>query len=363
MTQSAAEKVSPVRTSESQRECSAVAGSGNITLPRRPIATTPELDDAELEWWERFGDLEEDYCWVQPDRVRHYLRKGYVKRMLSFLQSGASVVELGCGSGWLSVLLAQSGARQVLGLDFSAEQVRRARGRARNAGVSDTATFCLAESASMSQASDVRRDAVLCHGFLHHLSWTEIWQVLSDAHGLLAPGGLLFVIEPVLGTARTPRWLRFLASLPFVVAQSRWKGLRRFSREEILIRQRIEQRSEGSKYGAPKESPFLPGQLEAIAHPLFALHAMEPVLWKSVGVARQVLLMRHTYPRLAGLLEPLLLRYAKAVERLSLRMMPSGGWRDDWTFYLYVMETRTSSCPSTAIGACCRFAEAADETQ
>ena len=68
------------------------------------------------------------------------------RALLSMLDADASrlhpsVLELGCGSGALTVSLVQSGAARANGVDLSPESVATARRRAEAAGVESQATF------------------------------------------------------------------------------------------------------------------------------------------------------------------------------------------------------------------------------
>lgn len=97
----------------------------------------------------------------------------------SRLASGATVLEVGCGDGYVAEELVRRGL-SVVGLDSDEAAVERARGRGVNA-----------IRASWPNFQDVCMDAVAFTRSLHHISPIE--EAVSKARGLLKPNGLLLV--------------------------------------------------------------------------------------------------------------------------------------------------------------------------
>jgi magnesium-protoporphyrin O-methyltransferase len=75
-----------------------------------------------------------------------------------------TVLELGCGSGALSVALARDGATRVDGIDLSPGSVAAARRRAEEAGIEERASFELGDGAAASLVAHdwVVLDRVIC---------------------------------------------------------------------------------------------------------------------------------------------------------------------------------------------------------
>lgn len=75
-----------------------------------------------------------------------------------------TLLELGCGSGALTVALLESGAERADGLDLSPEAVSTARRRADAAGVSDRSTFEVGDAARVELTAHdwVVMDRVIC---------------------------------------------------------------------------------------------------------------------------------------------------------------------------------------------------------
>jgi 2-polyprenyl-3-methyl-5-hydroxy-6-metoxy-1,4-benzoquinol methylase len=59
--------------------------------------------------------------------------------------AGKSFLDVGCGSGWYSLAIAEKGAGKTVGLDFSAEMIRLARERAAARKLSEKLTFVQAD--------------------------------------------------------------------------------------------------------------------------------------------------------------------------------------------------------------------------
>ena len=100
----------------------------------------------------------------------------------------ARIADLGCGTGTLSVLLADEGYA-VDGVDFSSQMVARARAKA---GDRDGLAFVVADAAEPPLAEG-GYDVVLCR----HVLWALPDQpaALGGWVRLLGPGGLLLLVE------------------------------------------------------------------------------------------------------------------------------------------------------------------------
>lgn len=100
--------------------------------------------------------------------------------------AGADVLEVGCGAGQWSILLAQQGAR-VVGLDNSARQLEHARAATAAAGVDVQLVHSAAESIPLPDRSF---DLAFCdHGAIG--SFGDPFLVVPELARLLRAGGLL----------------------------------------------------------------------------------------------------------------------------------------------------------------------------
>ena len=120
-----------------------------------------------------------------------------------------TVVDLGCGSGTNSVLLAARGA-QVFGVDISGSLLEIARIRARATGV--PAPHFITASAHDLPIASGSVDLVFGIAVLHHL---ELDVVSREVYRVLRPGGRAIFQEPV----RNSELIRRLrAAIPFQAA-------------------------------------------------------------------------------------------------------------------------------------------------
>ena len=108
---------------------------------------------------------------------------------------GASVLDLGCGTGGLGIIAAQlSGSGRITMVDADSEAVRSAAQSARQAGL----TNCVAMTSDIATAVfDQRFDVVVTNPPFHIGKATTLMvpaQFIRDAKAVLVPGGKLFVV-------------------------------------------------------------------------------------------------------------------------------------------------------------------------
>ncbi len=104
---------------------------------------------------------------------------------------GATVIDVGCGDGALTRMLARKGAH-VTGIEVSPRQLARARAAA--AVADERYMQGLAEDLPVKDRSV---DTVIFYNSLHHVDAAGIPSALKEAARVLKHGGLLFVSEPL----------------------------------------------------------------------------------------------------------------------------------------------------------------------
>ncbi|WAL70365.1 class I SAM-dependent methyltransferase [Kitasatospora sp. YST-16] len=117
-------------------------------------------------------------------------RGAWRRRLAGWLPgAGLDVLDAGCGTGSLSVLLAEAGHR-VTGVDLAPAMVGLARAKFAAAGLAGS---FLVGDASRPPTGDGRYDAVLCR----HLLWTlpDPHAALREWAARLRPGGRLVLVE------------------------------------------------------------------------------------------------------------------------------------------------------------------------
>lgn len=118
------------------------------------------------------------------------------------VQPGADVLDLGCGTGQISIPLASRGAR-VLGVDVSPAMASELRTQARRRGLSTLTAIALPiEELDLPPASV---DLVVSSYALHHLRDADKARLVAAAFGWLRPGGRLVIADMMLGRGGSVR--------------------------------------------------------------------------------------------------------------------------------------------------------------
>lgn len=286
----------------------------------RPKSTPPEIERRELEWWQTFAEAEERFAWVQTPSMQKILRGHYVDEILQLAGSSGSILELGCGVGWLSLALANAGATRVVGVDFSQAQINIANQRAKVAALDDHVRFVCTDGTSGNEQKQ-NYDCVVVHGFLHHLNQMEIERTIESIPRLLNSSGAFIVFEPVRYTkdcgVKCSPWQRRQEFLMRLATGGQRLGVRRMSKEEKNWRDILARRDWGkSPHGpSPKEMPFEPGELENYLAPYFKIERRRVCMAISHLVTQQWLLRGLSHPLSTRLLLPFIARLAAKWDR------------------------------------------------
>jgi len=155
---------------------------------------TDPIKQAEIDYPNAVGD--EGRAWLRNKPFQHDPRMtarllidfGHILQVLD-LQSGMSLVELGCGSGWMTRFAARHGL-DAHGYDIAPEMIAIARELAAEEHVE--AHFEVADMETLDL--ERRFDAALLYDALHHSRRADL--VLHAAQRALRPGGRLLLVEP-----------------------------------------------------------------------------------------------------------------------------------------------------------------------
>ncbi|MEU1182019.1 class I SAM-dependent methyltransferase [Streptomyces sp. NPDC005820] len=148
------------------------------------------MTSARVDWDAEAASFDEepDHGLRDPE-----VRAAWAERLLGWLPGRAcDLLDLGCGTGSLSLLAAEQGHR-VTGVDLSEPMIERA--RAKLAG--RDAVFLLGDAVAP-PVGEQRFDTVL----VRHVLWAlpDPARVLRHWRSLLRPGGRLVLVEGVWGT-------------------------------------------------------------------------------------------------------------------------------------------------------------------
>jgi 2-polyprenyl-3-methyl-5-hydroxy-6-metoxy-1,4-benzoquinol methylase len=159
------------------------------------------------------------------------------------VQPGADVLDLGCGTGQISIPLANRGAN-VLGIDVSPAMASALRAEARRRGLARLAAVAVPiEELDMAPAS---LDLVVSSYALHHLRDADKARLVTAAFEWLRPGGRLVIADMMLGRGGSARdraiirgKLRVLARKGpggwWRIAKNSWRYLARIQERPISL--------------------------------------------------------------------------------------------------------------------------------
>lgn len=145
------------------------------------------------------------------------------------------VLDLGCGSGRHTVMLAREGF-EVFGMDVSPEGVRLARRWLREEGLK--ASLRVSSCYRRFPFSDSFFDAVVSVQVIHHNRRGKVRQCISEMARVLRPGGVLFVSVPSWKRRKgISRKSRKVAPHTYVPVEGRETGVVHFLYNRALLRQ------------------------------------------------------------------------------------------------------------------------------
>ena len=144
-------------------------------------------------------------------------------RLAAHVEPGQRVLDLGCGTGSLTVRAARRGAR-VKGIDVNPEMLAMASRRVREAGCESRVELAEMGVAELDREAARSYDVVTSGLCFSELSDDEMAYALAQVMRILEPGGLLLVADEVVEPGRLGRTLRAivrapLAALAYVVTQ------------------------------------------------------------------------------------------------------------------------------------------------
>jgi ubiquinone/menaquinone biosynthesis C-methylase UbiE len=150
------------------------------------------------------------------------LDKAY-DRLVSHIEHGQQVLDLGCGTGALTLRAAQRGAK-IKGIDINAQMLEIAGRRLYKAGLAENVDLVEMGVAELDNEEAQRYDAVMSGLCLSELSEDEVAYTLKEVPRILRPGGLVLIADEIKPHGLVKRLIHSLiraplAALAFVVTQ------------------------------------------------------------------------------------------------------------------------------------------------
>lgn len=151
----------------------------------------------------------------------------------------AQVVDLGCGTGQLSLPLAMRGAH-VLAVDVSSAMVRHMQSEARRAGVTRLEGLAMPIEELVLPQESV--DLIVSSYALHHLRDADKARLVSAAFGWLRPGGRLVVADMMFGRGGSSRDRAIIKSKVAAMARKGPGGWWRIAKNGARYLLRVQER-------------------------------------------------------------------------------------------------------------------------
>lgn len=245
----------------------------------------------EKAWWNMYGDYM-TYQWqLTPclhDVIRTPLEKEYVDYLL---KPGGRLLDLGCGSGWLSFHFAEQGM-SVLGIDVAKEQINAANELKLSRGVENVSFECADFIAWDSSQYVGAFDSVFVSAFMHHLPEVELEQTVQKIASVVKQGGRVFLYEPL--TSARPRRLTIklidrVSSLGLLLLLDKfpkWLGL--------ISERHTAELARGYKMTSPHERPVDVALLRKFCGNEFEISEIKGWHLHSLGFSMQVTALRES---------------------------------------------------------------------
>jgi 2-polyprenyl-3-methyl-5-hydroxy-6-metoxy-1,4-benzoquinol methylase len=305
----------------------------------RIIEANESLLLEENNWWGKFAEYENRYSWVQPTEIQNIIRKRYVKKLKSLFKEDSKILELGCGTGWLLFMLAESGFTNLTGTDFSKEQLEIANSRKMKSPeiVKNSLKFSFSDSEDIIKES---YDVVICHAFLHHLTERDIFSVVNFTKKQLNSNGKLIIWEPIKYSANSSRFeltLDFCLGL-FLRFQGSW---RKINDNETRLRTFRQRRNEGVSPNGPSplEKPFAENEIESYLLNDFDKFYSQKFMAFSHKFAEELLLFKLSHPIIYKLIYRPVLKLIVVWEGLFLRSK-SSEISSLWIFSMFIFNKK-----------------------
>ncbi|MCW4033355.1 MAG: class I SAM-dependent methyltransferase [Candidatus Bathyarchaeota archaeon] len=163
-------------------------------------------------------------------------------RMMSYVEEEDKVLDLGCGTGALSLRAAKKGAN-VKGIDVNSQMLEIAKKRVVEANLTRNLELCEMGVAEIAKEKSESYDVVMAGLCFSELTKDELIYALKEVKRILKPEGFLLITDEVVPKTIFKRALNYLIRFPLVIITylitqsitTPIKGLQELVKEEGLL--------------------------------------------------------------------------------------------------------------------------------
>jgi len=163
-------------------------------------------------------------------------RLGELKEKIArhYVSAGDRVLEIGCGTGTLAVLMAENGA-SVVGIDASPAMLEEAQTKVVQRKMGERVNIKFLDASQVTdEFQPASFDLIVSTLVFSEIPYDEQRYVLEACRRLLAPGGRLLIADEVIPRNRLTRILYFMIRLPLVLVT--WLLTRTTTRHRVTMR-------------------------------------------------------------------------------------------------------------------------------
>jgi demethylmenaquinone methyltransferase/2-methoxy-6-polyprenyl-1,4-benzoquinol methylase len=137
-------------------------------------------------------------------------------RMMSYVEEEDKVLDLGCGTGALTLRAAKKGAN-VKGIDINSQMLEIARKRAIEANLMHNLELYEMGVVEIAKEKSESYNVVMAGLFFSELTKDELVYALKEVKRILKPEGFLLIADEVVPEAILKRTLNYLIRFPLVI--------------------------------------------------------------------------------------------------------------------------------------------------
>ncbi|WP_455277114.1 corrinoid protein-associated methyltransferase CpaM [[Eubacterium] cellulosolvens] len=137
-------------------------------------------------------------------------------RMMSYVEKGDRVLDLGCGTGALTLRAAKKGAN-VKGIDVNSEMLEIARKRAIEANLMQNLELYEIGVVEIAKEKSESYDVVMAGLCFSELTMDELVYTLKEVKRILKPEGFLLIADEVVPETILKRTFNYLIRFPLVI--------------------------------------------------------------------------------------------------------------------------------------------------